>query len=66
MAASLRLPCLSCERPEADDVKHALGNGALEEMCNQTPGGLPIMCCKVRFAGVAPAADRLGSTVSNR
>jgi hypothetical protein len=66
MAASLRLPCLTCTSPQADDVKHALGTGALEEMCNQTPGGLPIMCCKVRFAGVAPTTDRLGSTISNR
>jgi hypothetical protein len=52
------LPCLGCLAPQALDVRHAISTGALFEPCNQTPGGLPIMCCKVRFAGVAPTADR--------
>jgi hypothetical protein len=57
MTATLRLPCLSCSSPQADDVKHALGTGALDEVCNRTPSGLPIMCCKVGFAGVMPASQ---------
>jgi hypothetical protein len=62
MAASLRLPCLSCKKPEAEDVKHALGQGAFDEVRNMTPSGLPVMCCRVVFAGVAPATDRLGNS----
>jgi hypothetical protein len=61
MAASLKLPCLSCASPQADDVKHALGQGALEEACNKTPGGLPIMCCRIRLAGWMPTTDQLAS-----
>jgi hypothetical protein len=65
MAASLKLPCLSCERPEADDVRHAIGQGAFLEVCPTSPSGLPLQCCRVVFAGVAPKADRLG-TISSR
>jgi hypothetical protein len=56
--ANLNLPCLSCTSPQADDVKRALGTGALDEPRNKTPGGLPIMRCRVRWAGVAPTGDR--------
>jgi hypothetical protein len=52
---SLKLPCLSCTSPQAADVRHLLGSGALDEASNRTPNGLPLVCCRVTFAGVAPA-----------
>jgi hypothetical protein len=61
MAASLRIDeCLVCTKPEADDVRHALGQGALDGMQNMSPSGRPIMCCRVKVAGTAPAASAPG------
>jgi hypothetical protein len=52
-----RLPCLTCLKPQAWDVKHLISTGAVFETANQSPNGLPLACCRVRFAGVAPAAS---------
>jgi hypothetical protein len=58
MAAALRIErCLTCTAPQADDVRHALGNGALEEERNKTPSGLPLTCCRVRLAGAMPTSQ---------
>jgi hypothetical protein len=55
VTATLRVEqCLKCNSAAADDVKHALGQGALDEARNLTPSGLPIMCCRVRVAGAMP------------
>jgi hypothetical protein len=51
------LPCWGCLRPEAADVKHMLAIGALHEARNKSPSGLPLCCCKISFAGMAPAAS---------
>jgi hypothetical protein len=54
---------LTCTSPQAADVKHALGQGAFDEVRNMSPTGLPLMCCKVTIAGALPAAGeaRLGN-----
>jgi hypothetical protein len=66
MSASLKdLPCAHCTRPQADDVHHLFGQGALDDQAaNWTPGGLPIACCRVRVIGVglAGAATTTSST----
>jgi hypothetical protein len=54
MAPSLRLPCLSCHSPQADDVRFYAGTGMWDEERNRSPSGLPILCCRVRFMGVVP------------
>jgi hypothetical protein len=53
-----QLPCLGCLAPQAMDVRHAISTGAIWEARNQTPNGLPIVCCRVTIAGVAPTTDR--------
>jgi len=47
--------CWKCTRPEADEARHWLRN------CDDTdfesklsPGGNPMMCCRVRTVGVVP------------
>src|SRR5262245_2313384 len=55
MSDDLRLPCLSCPHPQAADVKHALGQGALDDGRNRSPSGLPLMCCKIRVVAAAPS-----------
>jgi hypothetical protein len=52
------LPCLGCTEPQAMDVRYLISTGAIWEARNQTPNGLPIVCCRVTIAGVAPTADR--------
>ena len=48
-----KLPCLTC--PRGDDVRFALGTGALDDNNNRSPNsGLPIMCCRIRIVGVVP------------
>jgi hypothetical protein len=53
-----QLPCLGCLEPQAMDVRHLITTGAIWEPCNQSPGGLPLVCCRIRFAGVAPTDSR--------
>jgi hypothetical protein len=52
------LPCLECVKPQALDVRHMICTGAIWEACNQSPGGLPLACCRIRIAGVMPTSDR--------
>jgi hypothetical protein len=52
--------------PQALDVRHAISTGAIWEPCNQTPGGLPIMCCRVRLAGVMPGSNIAGDASKAR
>jgi hypothetical protein len=49
--------CLNCASPQAADVKHALGQGALAEPGNWSPGGRPLLCCHVKFAGAVPTSS---------
>jgi hypothetical protein len=53
---SSRLPCWTCKRPEAFDVRHFIGqcdDGKID-VRNLSPGGLPLQCCRVVHAGPAP------------
>jgi hypothetical protein len=55
------LPCLTCQAPEAADVRHLLGAGAFSEndaARNTSPSGLPVICCKVKVLGDASIAGR--------
>jgi len=47
------LPCSRCSSPKAWDVRHAFGSGAFVDGGGQwSPGGLPLMCCRIKTAGV--------------
>jgi hypothetical protein len=43
----IAFPCATCERPEADDVRHLLKQGEIA----LSPGGLPVACCRVQVMG---------------
>ena len=58
-----KLPCLTtCTHPQADEVRWAIGVGALldDDDNNRTPSGLPIMCCRVRVLGMVPPGMIVG------
>ena len=59
MSDDIRLPCLSCPHPQAADVKHALGQGALDDERNRSPSGLPLMCCKIRIVAAPSSLVRV-------
>ena len=47
------LPCSRCSHPKAWNVRHAFGSGAFLDGGGQwSPGGLPLMCCRIKTAGV--------------
>jgi hypothetical protein len=50
------LPCLTCKSPQAAEVRHALGTGALTEARNRSPSGLPLTCCRVHLVGTEPVS----------
>ena len=56
------LPCLTCTALQAVDVRHAIGQGALDSTIdgsnkNKSPSGLPLMCCRIRTVGMAPESQ---------
>jgi hypothetical protein len=54
----LWLPCWSCTKPQASDVRIWLANSSDEDRANQqSPSGLPLSCCRVRIVGVVPTSD---------
>jgi len=51
----LHLPCWGCPKPQASDVRVWLANASDEDVANQqSPGGLPLCCCRIHFAGTVP------------
>jgi hypothetical protein len=42
------LPCWSCDRPQAADVRHQLRSNADADAGQASPAGLPMGCCRVR------------------
>ena len=50
----LWLPCWSCTKPQASDVRVWLANCSDDDRANQrSPSGLPLSCCRVRTVGVS-------------
>jgi len=51
-------PCWKCAQPGADEARHWLAGCDDSDLESKlSPGGNPIMCCKVRVIGVVPASD---------
>jgi hypothetical protein len=48
------LPSWTCQHPQGDDVRHFAGQAGGFEQGQLTPGGLPLACCHVKFAGWGP------------
>jgi len=54
----LHLPCWSCIKPQASDVRVWLANASDDDVANQrTPGGLPLSCCRVKTVSAFPLSD---------
>ena len=57
------LPCTTCEHPQAADVRHLCGQVTELAELQLSPGGLPVVCCRVHTVGamgipdMAPAAS---------
>jgi len=51
------LPCAACPSPQAEELRHLLGQGASVEQIATTPNGLPISCCRVRALGAFVQSD---------
>jgi len=50
----LWLPCWSCPKPQAGDVRIWLANCSDDDRANQqSPSGLPLSCCRVRIVGLS-------------
>src|SRR5262252_7930979 len=50
----LWLPCWSCTKPQASDVRVWLANSSHDDRANQrSPSGLPLSCCCVRTVGMS-------------
>src|SRR5215813_9886403 len=50
----LWLPCWSCTKPQASDVRVWLANCSDDDRANQrSPSGLPLCCCRVRTVGLS-------------
>jgi hypothetical protein len=43
--ARLEVPCWTCQRPQAADVRHQLSSSSA--MPALSPSGFPLMCCRV-------------------
>jgi hypothetical protein len=47
------LPCWTCSKPQAVEVRHWLGQGGeLDETRRMPTSGLPLTCCRVRSVPV--------------
>ena len=58
IADRLWLPCLACVKSQASDVRVWLANASDEDVANQqSPGGLPLSCCKIHAVGAMPMPD---------
>jgi hypothetical protein len=54
----LWLPCWSCTKPQAADCRVWSANASDEDFARQqSPGGLPLVCCRIHFAGTMPMPD---------
>jgi hypothetical protein len=54
----MQLPCWTCTRPEAAEVRYWLGSCSDEDIETQrSPSGWPLGCCHVRVVGVVPGSD---------
>jgi hypothetical protein len=54
----LWLPCWSCTKPQAAEVRIWLTNCSDEDRATQqSPGGLPLSCCRIHFVGTMPMPD---------
>jgi hypothetical protein len=49
--------CSECKSPEAEEIRHLLGQGASVEQIATTPNGLPLSCCRVRALGAFVQSD---------
>jgi hypothetical protein len=49
--------CSECKSPEAEEIRHLLGQGASVEQIATTPSGLPLSCCRVRTLGAYGRSD---------
>jgi hypothetical protein len=55
----MSLPCWTCPRPEAADVRRWLGSASDDDVEQQlSPSGRwPLICCHVRLVGVIPHTE---------
>jgi len=52
------LPCWTCSRPQAADIRHQLAQtGALDEAQRSPATGLPIGCCRIRSMVIVASDD---------
>jgi hypothetical protein len=53
------LPCMSCEAPQAADVRHACAQVTELSQLALSPSGVPLNCCRVKTVGaMGVPADR--------
>jgi hypothetical protein len=49
--------CSQCQSPEAEELRHLLGQGASVDQIATTPNGTPLLCCRVRTVGAYGRSD---------
>lgn len=51
----MRFTCWSCNKPQADDARHWLAGCDDSDLETKlSPGGNPMMCCRVKYVGTVP------------
>jgi hypothetical protein len=59
----MQFACWKCERPQAEEARHWLAGCDDSDLETKlSPGGNPLMCCRVRVVGVVPADTARAST----
>jgi hypothetical protein len=44
--------CLTCDSPEAIEIRHLNGSQAYENNCNLSPSLTPLGCCRTKIVNV--------------